>query len=329
MTATADISRWGSGAGAMAEAGLHGVCFHEMVAVDAAGFDAAFSELLERVEATVTAPGRRSGISPHSPYSLSAGTIKKLSAFAGASGLPACIHVAETLDEVEMIHRGSGPLSRFFARFIETGIPPGTGLSPVAYLDSLSALGASTLAVHCVHIDQADVGLIKKQGTAVALCPSSNRLLSGKEAPVALLEQAGVRYGAGTDSAAGDTRLDLFEELRAVRQIARRQSGGAVEITADRLLRSATIGAAEILGLDDEIGSLAPGKLADMAVLRPPRGTATRAPADLVDWATRETVEATILGGEIVYDKNSPGITAGAIRLEATIDGYAVIRRGA
>lgn len=301
MTAAADISRRGAGALAMAETGIRGVSFHEIVAVDERNFDAAFADLLDRMSLSPERVGMYRGISPHSPYSLSTGSIKKIVDFTRDSKTRLCIHIAETVDEVEMIENGSGPLKDFFGNFIETEIPAaGAGLSPVAYLDTLFALTDSTLAVHCVHINAADARIIEDRGTSVALCPTGNATLGAGVAPIALLAQSGIKFGPGTDSAAGNPHLDLFEDLRAIRDIADKQSNGAVQIPANDLLGMATIGAAEILGLENEIGSLAPGKLADMAVLQPPEDITNI--TNVVDWATRNNVIATILGGK----KTSP-----------------------
>jgi 5-methylthioadenosine/S-adenosylhomocysteine deaminase len=303
MTATADISRSGSGAEAMTEIGFHGLCFHEIVAVDNAGLAGALEDLRRRMDRTPAGPGRRVGISPHSAYSLSAGCLKEIVVMAGRTNTPTCIHVAETSEEVDMLKNGVGPLRTFFDRFIETQIPAqGTGLSPVAYLDSLMALTRSTLAVHCVHIDDRDAAILRARETAVAVCPISNSTLGVGEAPIALLEQSGISYGAGTDSAASNPHMDLFLDLRTVRDIARRQSGGAIDLTADRLLRLATIEAAGILSMETDIGSLETGKLADLAVLRPPTGVEATA-LNIMDWATADDVVATILGGRLVYEK--------------------------
>jgi 5-methylthioadenosine/S-adenosylhomocysteine deaminase len=307
MTATADISRSGSGAAAMTEAGLHGVSFHEIVAVDEAGFSAAREDLSNRMSQAPAGPGRRIGISPHSPYALSAESIKNTIVLASRLNVPISIHVAESLAEVEMIKAGAGTLKSFFDGFIETGLPAaGTGLSPVAYLDALSALTGSTLAVHCVHVDENDIGILKSRDASVAVCPTSNAALGVGEAPIASLVRAGVRFGVGTDSAASNPSMDLFDDLRAVRDIAFRQSHGLIDITAERLLRLATVEAAEILGLGGEMGSLERGKRADMVVLRPPadrerdmmRGGRAAAVAD---WAAKDNIAATILGGEAVY----------------------------
>ncbi|MCL5292016.1 MAG: amidohydrolase family protein, partial [Actinobacteria bacterium] len=242
MTATADISRWGAGAVAMAEANLRGISFHEMVAVDLAGFSKAREDLIKRLGSAAEKPWRRAGISPHAPYSLSGGSIKKLIVMASDMGLPTAIHVAETADELSMIKDGSGALSAIFNSLIKTEIPrKGTGLSPVAYLDSLGALSSSTLAIHCVHLEPSDLYIIKKRGSAVVCCPTSNALLKTGEAPVALLLGNDVTFGLGTDSAASNPRMDIFDEMRAVRDEVARQSEGTLTVTSAELLRMATV----------------------------------------------------------------------------------------
>lgn len=274
-----------------------------MVAVDERGFSKALESLLERMGSFRKGRGRLVGISPHAPYSLSGTVIGKLARLARSMNAPLSIHVAETAEEEAMISKGSGALSLVFRSIIRTGIPlRGMGMSPVAFLDSLGALTEKTIAVHCVHVGETDIRLLRDRGCTAALCPTSNDLLGAGEAPVADLLEAGLGIAPGTDSAASNPSMDLFEEGRLLAAIAERQAGRSL-ISSGDLLKMITIRPATFLGLDEEIGSLTPGKFADFVVL-------DGAPADANDpnpsaWAGKERVRQTFLGGRPSYERKS------------------------
>ncbi len=305
ITATADISRWGAGAVAMREFGLRGIAFHEFVGVTEDNLEEAERDLLDRIGAVRPSALLKIGVSPHSTYSLARKALLRSIAIAERMSAPIAVHVAETREEVELVKRGTGALADAMKgllgkRTVQSMV---AGESPASYLKSLGALGEKTIAVHCVHVGDDDLEKIRDAGSAVVLCPTSNFLLGAGEPPISAIEKSGARRGLGTDSAASNPHLDLFEEMRAYGDILRRQSEGSLTRTADSLLEMVTKGAAAIIGFQGEIGSLAPGKMADFVALDA-SGRDEEGARRVANWAGREHVVATAIGGRIAYRRS-------------------------
>jgi 5-methylthioadenosine/S-adenosylhomocysteine deaminase len=136
----------------------------------------------------------------------------------------------------------------------------------VLYLDSLGVSGAHVLLAHCVHLDEAEVGLLASKGTHVAHCPSSNMKLGSGVAPVSEMLARGVSVSLGADGAPCNNRLDMFTEMRSA-ALLQKVSRGADALPAARVLRMATAGGARALGLEGAVGSLEAGRRADITVL--------------------------------------------------------------
>jgi 5-methylthioadenosine/S-adenosylhomocysteine deaminase len=128
-------------------------------------------------------------------------------------------------------------------------------------------LSPRVLAAHCTVVEPDEIELLASHGAGVAHCPRSNAALGCGVAPLTAMRAAGVRVGIGTDSPASAPSLDFFEELRSVVLSARAREGRPDALTAAEALELATLGSARALGLDDEIGSIVPGKRADLAVV--------------------------------------------------------------
>lgn len=187
-------------------------------------------------------------LAPHAPFTVSDATFERLAVYAAELDLPVHIHVHETADEI----------SQSIASH---------GLRPLRRLQRLGLLGPNLLAVHAVHLGSDEIALLAEHACHVAHCPSSNLKLASGIAPVTQLHEAGVNIGLGTDGAASNNRLDIFSEIRLAALLAKGASGSATALPAHDVLRMATLNAARALGLDKSIGSLAPGKLADMAAI--------------------------------------------------------------
>ncbi|MBX3663048.1 MAG: TRZ/ATZ family hydrolase [Burkholderiales bacterium] len=187
-------------------------------------------------------------LAPHAPFTVSDGTFAQVATYAGELDIPVHIHIHETAREV----------TESLAQH---------GLRPLARLEKAGLLGPGLIAVHSVHLDDAEIALFARHGCSVAHCPSSNLKLASGIAPVARLLQAGVNVGLGTDGAASNNRLDLFTEMRLAALLAKGSSGDATAMPAHRALECATLGGARALGLQDRIGSIVPGKLADLTAV--------------------------------------------------------------
>jgi 5-methylthioadenosine/S-adenosylhomocysteine deaminase len=184
-------------------------------------------------------------LAPHAPYTVADGTLAHIATLAEELDLPVHIHVHETLHEIE----------ESLARH---------GLRPLARLDKLGLVSERLIAVHSVHLTDAEIVLLAGRGATVAHCPASNLKLASGIAPVAKLLAAGVRVAIGTDGAASNNRLDLIEETRLAALLAKGASGDAAALPAWQALECATLSGATALGLEKQIGSLEPGKEADI-----------------------------------------------------------------
>ncbi len=188
-------------------------------------------------------------LAPHAPYTVSDATFRKVAKLAAEVDVPVHIHLHETAGEIE----------RSIAEH---------GLRPLARLERLGLLGPGLIAVHAVHLEENEIALLAKHRASVAHCPSSNLKLASGFAPVAKLAAAGVNLALGTDGAASNNRLDLFEEMRLAALLAKAVAQDAGALPAQAALRAATLGGAAALGLETRIGSILPGKAADLAAVR-------------------------------------------------------------
>ncbi|HEY7743014.1 MAG TPA: TRZ/ATZ family hydrolase [Burkholderiales bacterium] len=187
-------------------------------------------------------------LAPHAPYTVSDRAFERIAMLQGVLDLPLHIHLHETRDEIEQ------SLARHGAR-------------PIARLQNFGLVDANLIAVHAVHLTPQEASLLGAGGCHVAHCPSSNlKLASGIAAPADLLK-AGVNVGLGTDGAASNNRLDIFTEMRLAALLAKGRSDDPTALPAHTALEMATVRAARALGIDDRVGTLAPGKCADMTAV--------------------------------------------------------------
>jgi cytosine/adenosine deaminase-related metal-dependent hydrolase len=190
----------------------------------------------------------RIAVAPCSPFSVTAELLTTSADLARHNGVRLHTHLAETLDEDEYCRQHFGR-------------------SPVEYLDDLGWLGADVWLAHTVHLDDAALALLASTGTGVAHCPSSNARLGAGVARTTDLRRGGVPVGLGVDGTASNEASSLLEEARHALLFARARSGPAAMTTRDAL-EMATMGGARVLGRERDIGSLEPGKLADIALWR-------------------------------------------------------------
>ena len=181
-----------------------------------------------------------------------------------------------------------------------------TGLRNINYLDSVGVSGSHVALAHCVHLSNDEIRILKRTGTHVVHCPSSNLKLGSGIAPVTKLLEEGVSVSLGADGAPCNNRLDMFTEMRTAALLQKALHGPEV-LAANRVLRMATIDGARALGLESEVGSLEVGKRADVVVVRLDRlHTAPEAEvvSSLVYAATVSDVQDVIIDGrEVVRDR--------------------------
>lgn len=187
-------------------------------------------------------------LGPHAPYTVSDQTFVRVAALASELDLPIHIHVHETAQEVvdgEKMH----------------------GKRPLARMHDLGLVTPNLIAVHGVHFSAADIEMLAGNGCHVAHCPASNLKLASGLPPVAAMSRAGINIGIGTDGAASNNRLDMMAEMRLAALLAKGVAGDASAIPATEALAMATLHGARALGLDDRIGSIEPGKRADLTAI--------------------------------------------------------------
>jgi 5-methylthioadenosine/S-adenosylhomocysteine deaminase len=189
-------------------------------------------------------------VAPHALYTNSDETLKAARALANRHHAPLLIHVAETRKEND---------DALAARH----------MTATGTLDSLGIFDGRTVAAHCVWVNQADMAILKERGVGVAHCPSSNMKLASGVAPVAQMLQLGIQVGLGPDGPAGSNNdFNMFEEMDLAAKLQKAISLDPQVLPAAQALEMATIGGARVLGLEKEIGSLEPGKRADMITVR-------------------------------------------------------------
>lgn len=188
-------------------------------------------------------------MAPHAPYTVSDPSFEQVAMLAAQINAPIHVHVHETQAEI------AGSLKQY-------------GVRPLERLRRLGLLGPQLIAVHAVHLEPSEIELLALNAVRIAHCPVSNLKLASGIAPIAQLLQAGVCVGLGSDGAASNNRLDLFREMNYASLLAKGVSGDAAVLNAHTALRMATLEGAAALGLEDRIGSLLPGKQADLCAIR-------------------------------------------------------------
>ena len=184
----------------------------------------------------------------HSAYTCATQTLQTVKHIADEAAVPFMMHLAETKEEVDIIE------SRY-------------GLRPVHYLEKIGVLGGKSAAVHCVWLDDSEMDVLAASGTGVCHCPESNMKLASGIARIPELMKRGVAVGLGTDGCASNNDLDMLLELDTMAKLHKVSTMNPTVMDAAAALQIATTGGARVLGLQHLIGSVEPGKCADLIVL--------------------------------------------------------------
>ena len=228
-----------------------------------------------------------SSLAPHAPYTISDQTFAKVITYTDLFSVGIHTHLHETEDELRQ------SVEQF-------------GLRPLQRLLNLGLLGPNFVAAHCVHLTPEEMSMLAEHGCHVAHCPTSNLKLASGIAPVARLLEENIGVGLGTDGAASNNRMDMFSEMRMAALLAKGISGNASAVPAHQALAMATINAARAMCLDNKVGSIEIGKLADLAAVRmadPETLPCFDPVSHLVYVAGREHVSHTWVNGELRYQK--------------------------
>jgi 5-methylthioadenosine/S-adenosylhomocysteine deaminase len=223
-------------------------------------------------------------VAPHAVYTNDEATLKASAELARRYEVPLIIHLAETEDEIKSTrdqHQAS----------------------PVAFLDSIGFLGPRTLAAHGVWVTDDDIQILKRRSVGVSHNPESNMKLASGTAPVIKYLAAGVALGLGTDGAASNNDLDMFEAMRQASFLAKHAAHDPTAVPASTALDLATMGGAKALGMERTIGSLEAGKRADLITvsISAARQTPLYDPVSHLVYVTRgDDVRSTIVNGKVL-----------------------------
>ncbi len=281
VTCIAETGSTGAAMRALHDLGGRGIVYQEVFGPDPSQLSSSMAELESAVlQLRRLATARLGiGVSPHAPYTVSAPLYEAVAGFARRERLPLAVHLAESKEETQFVRDGAGPFADAWrARGITV---EARNASPVAFLMQVGVLQHGTLCIHCVQVDQRDIGVLEETGAAVAHCPRSNRAHGHGTAPLGAFRTAGLRVGLGTDSVVSVGDLDVWAEAQAA------------GVGGDEALRALTLEGARALGWESEIGSLDVGKAADLAVFS---STNLHQPSP-----TSKTALLTVLGGRIVH----------------------------
>ncbi len=298
-----------AGLKALKETGLRGIVYQETeFSPDNRTADEDFQTLgakFEKLKAEET-DLVRVGLSPHSPYTVSSQLFEMIAQYAIINRVPLTIHAAESDQELELLTRGTGFFTEVYERFdVEWHSPHST---PIEYLERLGVLSARPLLAHCVKVSDDDIRRIANYGAAIAHCPKSNAKFGHGYAPFERFQDAGIAVGLGSDSVASNNVCDLLEESRFAAFAARNREGSNRFISAREVLEAATLGGAKALGLDHLIGTLEPGKQADLAVVsldNIAQQPVTDIHAALVFSSNARDVVMTMVAGSEIYSNRS------------------------
>jgi 5-methylthioadenosine/S-adenosylhomocysteine deaminase len=241
-------------------------------------------------------------VAPHAMYTNDKTTLIASAELARKYGVPVLIHLAETEEELTIAR------DRY-------------GMTPTGYLDSIGFWGPRTLAAHGIWVDDADLAILKKRGVGISHNPESNMKLASGSAPVMKYLKEDVALGLGTDGAASNNDLDMFEAMRQASFLAKHTSHDPTAVPARTALDLATIGGARALGLQQLIGSLEPGKRADLIVVSTAaaRQTPLYDPVSHLVYTTRgDDVRTTIVNGAVLmHDRQMKTLNRNAVIAEA------------
>jgi len=259
------------------------------------------------------ADGRvRTAFMPHSLTTVGEEYLREGVAEAREAGVPVHLHANETVDEVDPIVEERGE-------------------RPIAYADDLDALGPEDFFAHGVHLDDSEIDRLAEAGTAVVHCPASNMKLASGMAPVQRLRDAGVTVALGTDGAASNNDLDVFDEMRDAAMIGKLAADDAAAVPAEAVVEMATAAGADALNLPG--GRIEPGAAADLAVvdLDAPHLTPLHDPVSHLAYAARGSdVRHTVCDGEVLMrDRDVLTLDAEAVRERAAEAAEALVDRAA
>ncbi len=310
ITTIADITDKSDILEVIKEAGLRARVFYEVYGLknDAKKIDTA-SKAIDDWRKRTKGSLVEVGISPHAAYTTSPQLLKKIAALAEKKKLLSCVHVSGSMDEYNFVKYGSGPLAHRFKELLGWNdvLWQPMGTSPVKYLAQWDVFKTPTIAAHCIHVDEQDLDVLVKNKVKIVHCPRCASKLGMGIAPLKKFKQRGLQIGIGTDSPASNNTMDLFEEMRHSLLLQRAHTQSMDGLAAKDFVRMATLGGAEVLDLEKKIGSLTPGKRADLIAVDLSQSYQLPAPdpySAVVYTCSNADVLLTVIDGKIRFNKS-------------------------
>ena len=228
-------------------------------------------------------------VAPHSIYTCSKKTLQDAAALARKYHAPILIHTAEMKKEWDDSEKQNG-------------------MSPVQYLDKIGLLGPDVVSAHCIFVDEADRKTLAQRQVGCVHNPSSNMMIASGVSPVPEMRAEGVAVGLGTDGPAGSNNdLDIMEEMDLAAKLAKITKMNPLALNAQSVVEMATIEGARALHMEKEIGSLEPGKKADVVVLdlNTPNGVPVYDVYAQIAYASKASdIETVVIGGRVVMQRS-------------------------
>jgi cytosine/adenosine deaminase-related metal-dependent hydrolase len=270
---------------------------------DAANAEEGIQYALNFIEEYKDHPRITPAFAPHAPYTNSTEILQKVTELSLQHNVPVMIHLAESDREIEVIAERSG------------------GKSPVAYMADIGALTPNLVAAHVIDVDDNDIALLKKHDVGIAHNMSANIKSAKGVSPAMKMQQQGLRIGLGTDGPMSGNTLSTIDEFNQVAKVHKLVNKDRAAMPPIKVIEMATIGAARALHMEDTIGSLEKGKLADIIVIdtKAPNMVPVYNPySALVYSAYATNVKHTIVDGNMLMeDRNMLTVDETAIREEA------------
>jgi 5-methylthioadenosine/S-adenosylhomocysteine deaminase len=229
-------------------------------------------------------------VAPHAAYSCSMGNLRRAMDLAREHNIGVTIHLSETLDEQRIVQRE-------------------TGLTPTALLDGMGLFEIPTIAAHCVHVSDEDIEILRAKNVTVAHNPQSNMKLASGAAPVARMVEAGVNVTIGTDGSSSNNDLDMWDEMRSASLLGKLTAANPAVLPAYQIVEMATSRAAKGIGMEGELGIVAPGALVDLILMdtRKPHWQPLHDPVSaLVYSAKASDIHTVVINGAITVNAGQP-----------------------
>lgn len=344
ITTIADVTARGGALVAADEIGMRARVYHQVMTTQASHAERIVQTGAETIAAwREQHPSSRLsfGIAPGPTYACHPQLFAEIARYATETNTPVALQLAASNEEEQFVRSGSSPFaihaSESENHVVSHALPPWlpTGVSPTKYVAQWGILDApEVLAIHCVHVDEDDIELLRSKGVAIAHCPRSNAKLSMGSAPLLAFLESGLTVGIGTDSPAGVDTIDMIDEAKTGLLIARAlaPNGQRTRLESRDMLRLMTIDAARALHMDDCIGSLEPGKKADIIAIdlhNSHQNPTTDPESAVIYTANQDNVKLTMVDGRILFDEftHVSGVDrdriveeAGALRLRLNED---------